>query len=144
MLALLGIGERLLHGRLRHADRARRSLNARRFEGLHQLPKAQPLDATEQILSLHLETIERDLVFFHSAIAENLYFGSPHACRRKWIVIGAARLLRQQHGEPAVAAFARIGAHEQRHQIGADGVRDPSLVAVDPVDIALSNRPRSD
>ena len=144
MLALLGIGQRLLHGRLRHADRPRRSLNARRLERLHQLPEAQPLDAAEQILSLHLETVERDLVFFHPAIAEDLDFGARNACGRKWIIIGAARLFRQQHGESAVAAFARIGAHEQRHQISAYRVRDPSLVAVDFVDVSVSDRPRSD
>src|SRR5262245_59735320 len=62
LLALLGVGERLLHGRLRHADRARRGLDARRLERLHQLPEAQPLDAAQQVLRLHLETVEGDLV----------------------------------------------------------------------------------
>src|SRR6516165_4168902 len=69
LLALLGIGEGLVHGRLRHADRARRGLDARRLEGLHELPKAQSLDAAEQVLRLHLETVEGDLVLLHAAIS---------------------------------------------------------------------------
>ena len=142
LLALLGVGEGLLHGRLRHADRARRGLDARRLKGLHELPKAQSLDAAEQVLRLHLETVEGDFVLLHAAIAEHLDLGTRHTRGRKRMVIRAARLLRQQHGEPAVAGFVWIGAHEQRHEIGAHGVRNPCLVAVDLVNIALSNRAR--
>ncbi len=77
--AVLRIVERLLHRRLRHADGARRGLDAGRFEGLHELLEAQPLDAAEQVLRLHLEAVEGDLVFLHAAIAEHLDLGAGHA-----------------------------------------------------------------
>ena len=83
--AALRIVERLLHRRLRDADRARRGLDARGFEGLHQLLEAQPLDAAEQVFRLHLEAVEGDLVFLHAAIAEHLDFGAGHALGRERI-----------------------------------------------------------
>ena len=79
--AFFGIAQRLLHRRLRHADGARRGLDARRLERLHQLLEALALDAAEQVLGLHLKAVEGDLVFLHAAIAEHLDFGAGHARR---------------------------------------------------------------
>ena len=101
--AVLRIVERLLHRRLRDADGARRGLDARRLEGLHQLLEAQALDAAEQVLRLHLEAVEGDLVFLHAAIAEHLDLGAGHARRRERILVVAARLLGEQHGQAAIA-----------------------------------------
>ena len=97
------VGERQLHRGLRDADGARRGLDARRLEGLHQLLEAEPLDAAEQILGLHLKAVEGDLVFLHAAIAEHLDLGAGHAGGRERILVGAARLLGEQHGEAAIA-----------------------------------------
>ena len=91
------------------------------LECLHELPKPEPLDAAEQVLRLDLEAVEGDLVFLHAAIAEHLDLGARHAGSRKWIFIRAARLFRQQHRQPAVTGLVRIGAHQQRHQVGAYG-----------------------
>ena len=140
--ARLPVGERLLHRRLRHADGAGRGLDARRFEGLHELLEAQPFDAAEQVFRLHFEAVEGDLVFLHAAIAEHLDLGAAHARRGEGIFVVAARLFREQHGEAAVAFFVRIGAHQQRHQVGAHRMGDPGLVAVDLVDIAFAYRAR--
>ena len=57
-------------------------------------------------------------------------------------VVVAARLLGEQHGEAAIALLVRIGAHQQRHQVGAHRMRDPGLVAVDLVDVAGAHRAR--
>ena len=53
-------------------------------------------------------------------------------------------IIEAQHGKPAMSGLAWIGTHEQRHQIGAHRMRDPSLVAVDLIDVALPHRPRLD
>ena len=47
----------------------------------HQLLEALALDAAEQVLGLHLEAVEGDLVFLHAAIAEHLDLGAGHAVR---------------------------------------------------------------
>src|SRR5262249_4013216 len=70
--AALRIVKRLLHGGLRNTDRTRSSLNARRFESLHELFEAEALDPAQQILGLHLEAVEGNLVLLHAAIAEHL------------------------------------------------------------------------
>ena len=41
-----------------------------------------------------------------------------------------------------MAGLLRIGAHQERHQIGAHRMRDPGLVAVNFIDIALAHRAR--
>ena len=74
--AALGIAHGGLHRGLRHADRARRGLDACRLEGRHQLLEALPLSAAEQVLGRDLEAVERDLVFLHAAIAEHLDLGA--------------------------------------------------------------------
>ena len=109
-------------------------------KGLHELLEAQPLDAAQQVFRLHLETVEGDLVFLHAAIAEHLDLGAAHAFCRERIFVGAARLFGEQHGQAAMAGFLRIGAHQQRHQVGAHRMGDPGLVAVDLVDVALAHR----
>ena len=110
------------------------------FEGLHELLEAEPFDAAEQVFRLHLETVEGDLVFLHAAIAEHLDLGAGHAVCREGIGVVAARLLGEQHGQAAVARLLRIGAYQQRHQVGANRMGDPGLVAVDLVDVALAHR----
>ncbi len=121
---------------------ARRGLDARGFESRHQLLEAKPFDAAEKILGFHDEAVECDLVFLHAAIAEHLDLGAGHAGDRKRSLVATARLFREQHGKAAIAFLRRIGANEQRHQIGAHRMSDPGLVAVNLVDIALAHRAR--
>ena len=52
----------------------------------------------------------------------------------------AARLFGEEHRQALVAALVRIGAHEQRHQVGAHRVGDPGLGAVDDVAVAVAGR----
>ena len=40
-----------------------------------------------------------------------------------------------------MTGLARIGAHQERHQVGAHGMGDPGLVAVDLIDVAVTHRP---
>src|SRR6185437_7422566 len=142
--ATVRVVERPLHRCLRHADGARRRLDTRRFERLHELLKAQPLNAAEQVLRLHLEAVESDLVFFHAAIAEHLDLGAGHSSHRKRIVVVAARLLGKQHRQTAMTGLPRVGTHQKRHHVGTHRVRNPGLVAIDLVDIALAYRPGRD
>ena len=107
---------------------------------VHQLLEALALDAAEQVFGLHFEAVERDLVFLHAAIAQHLDLGAGHAGDRERVAVIAARLLGQQHGQPAIAGLRRIGAHQERHQIGADRMGDPGLVAKDLVDVAVTHR----
>jgi hypothetical protein len=43
-------------------------------------------------------TVEADLELLHAAIADHLDLAPRHAGRRERIVVGAARLLGEQHG----------------------------------------------
>jgi hypothetical protein len=97
--ALPGILQPEVERVLGHAHGARRGLDARGLEGLHQLLEALALDAAEQVLGLDLEILEADFVFLHAAIAQHLDLAAGHALRGKRIVVRAARLFREEHGE---------------------------------------------
>src|SRR5262245_54510941 len=75
-------------------------------------------------------------------VAQDLDLATRHALGRERIGVGTARLLRQQHGEALVAGLLGVGAHQQRHQVGADGVGDPGLLSCHPVSVALAYGPR--
>ena len=65
----------------------------------------------------------------------------PLAGKRVGVV--AARLLGQQHRQAPVAGLVRIGARQQRHQVGAHRMGDPGLGAVDDIIIAVADRARA-
>src|SRR5690606_39194991 len=67
------------HRILRNAERAGRRLDAGALEGLHELLEAITLLAAEQVFRLHLEIIEAELIFLHTAIAEHLDLAAGHA-----------------------------------------------------------------
>ncbi len=67
------------------------------------------LGAAEQILGLHLETVEAQLVFLHAAIAEHADLAAAHAGGREGIGVGAARLLGEEHREAAIVRRVGIG-----------------------------------
>src|SRR5690606_7595688 len=69
--AFLSVFEAEFESRLRDADGARRRLDARGFEGLHELLEALALLAAEKIFRLHLEIVEAKLELLHAAIAEH-------------------------------------------------------------------------
>ena len=114
------------------------------FECLHELFETQPLDPAEQVFGLHLETVECNLVLLHAAIAEHFNLGAGHPFCRKRIPVVATRFLGKQHRQTAMAGLFRIGAHKKRHQIGANRMGDPCLVAINSVDVALAHRARFD
>src|SRR5215510_7078183 len=101
----LRILKRLLHGGLRDTDRSRGSLNARRFESLHELFEAEAFDPAEQILGLHLEAVEGDFVLLHAAIAEHFNLGSAHSLCWKRALVIATRLFGEKHRETAMPGF---------------------------------------
>src|SRR5262249_3411025 len=49
----------------------------------------------------------------------------------------AARLLGEEHAEPGITPLTGIGAREQGHQIGAAGVCNPGLRAIDAVNFTI-------
>ena len=63
----------------RHADSARRGLDARGFESRHELLEAEPFDAAQRDTPSSDEAVEGDLVFLHAAIAKHLDLGARHA-----------------------------------------------------------------
>ena len=132
LAALCGIGQREIEGVPGDADGARRGLDARAFEGLHQLLEALPFLAAQQSVLRHRETFEAERIFAHPAIAEHLDLLARKTFVGEWIGFGAARLFGEQHGEAAIAGRVGIGAHQHGHQIGARGMGDPGLGAVDP------------
>src|SRR6185436_10514945 len=95
--------------RLRDADGTCCRLNSGGLERLHQLLEPEALGPAEQILRLHLEAVEGNLVFLHAAIAEHLDLGPAHAFRWEWILVVAAGLFGKQHRQPAMAALLGIG-----------------------------------
>ena len=65
--------------------------------------KPSPSTPPRRPAAWHLEAVEADLEFLHAAIAEHPDFGARHAGRRERLLVGAARLLGEQHGKPVVA-----------------------------------------
>src|SRR5215467_11732326 len=98
----LRVVERLLHGSLRDTNRSRGSLNARRFESLHELFEAEALDSTQQILGLHLEAVEGNFVLLHAAITEHFDLGPAHSLCWKRALVIATRLFGKKHRETAM------------------------------------------
>ncbi len=94
----------------------------------------------EQIVGGHFEPVESDLIFLHAAIAEHADLAAAHAFGRENFRGRAARLLREKHRKSAIARHIGVGAHQKRHHIGACRVRDPGLVAVDLVNVAILHR----
>src|SRR5690606_30101273 len=101
--AFLSVFEAEFESRLRDADGARRRLDARGFEGLHELLEALALLAAEKIFRLHLEIVEAKLELLHAAIAEHADLAAGHALRGERISLAAARLLGEHHRQPPVA-----------------------------------------
>jgi hypothetical protein len=138
LLALLRIGQRLLHRRLRHADRARRGLDARRFEGLHQLPEAEPSTPPSRFSALPRSRRRRSRIL-HAAIAEHLDLGARHAGAGKRISSVPRGFSASSIDSPRWPGSFGLVRTSKRHQVGAHGMRDPGLVAVDLVDVALAH-----
>ena len=113
--ALLGVAQGQIHRALGDADAAGGGLDARQFEGLHQLLEALALLAAEQIFGRNDETVEADLEFLHAAVAEHFDLAARHAGDRERIGRVAARLFGEQHRQALVARLRRIGAGEQGH-----------------------------
>ena len=110
------------------------------FESLHELLETLSLLAAEQRVGRYPEAVEGDFVFLHPAIAEHLDLAPRHALGRERVGVGSARLLGEQHREPPVALFVRVGADKQGHQVGPHRMGDPGLVSVDDVAVVLAHR----
>ena len=89
------------------------------------------------------KSVEGDFIFLHAAIAEHFDLAAGHALGREGVGVVAARLFRQQHGQALVAGLVGIGAGQKRHQVGADRMGDPGLVAVDDIFVALPHGARA-
>ncbi len=139
-MRLCGVGETELQRVLGDADGARRGLDARQLEGLHQLPEALTLRSAEQVFRRHGEGIEPDLKFLETAIAEHLDLAAAHARGREGLGVGAARFLGDEQGKTTVPVLLGAGAGEQRHDVGAHRMGDPGLVAGDEIARAVPDR----
>ena len=104
------------------------------------MAKAHAFDFAEQVCSRNLELIKADLVFLHATIADHLDLAARHAFCRERIVIVAAWLFREKHGEAGEIVRGRVRACEHRHQVRTDGVGDPGLVTGDLVGVAILDR----
>ncbi len=93
---VLRIGQRRVEGALGNADGAGRSLDSGTFEGGHKLLEALPLDPAKEACGRHLETVERERVFLHAAIAEHRNFTARETVYRERVVLGAAGLFSEQ------------------------------------------------
>ena len=81
----LGVAQAEFERVLRHADGARRGLDARALEGGHELLEALTLPFAQKVGGGHLEAVEADLVFLHTAIAQHSDLAAAHALGREWI-----------------------------------------------------------
>src|SRR5438445_6618463 len=70
-----------------------------------ELLEAVAFDAAEQVLRLHLEAVEGDLVFLHAAIAEHLDLGARHAGRRDRGADRKSTRLNSSHANISYAVF---------------------------------------
>jgi hypothetical protein len=129
--AVPGVGKPEFERVLGDAHGAAGGLDAGGLKRLHELLEALALDTAEQPVGRHLESLEADLVFLHAAVAQHLDLGARHALDGERVGVAAAGLGRQQHGQAAVSALARVGAHQHGHQVGADRMGDPGLVTSD-------------
>ena len=137
--AVLGVAQAEFERVLRHADGAGRGLDTGALEGRHELLEALPLFLAQQVSGRHLEPVEADLVFLHAAIAQHPDLAAAHALGGERLGVGAARLLREEHRQALIAGLGGIAARQQGHDIGARGVGDPGLVAVDLIRVALEH-----
>src|SRR6185295_8178856 len=85
--AINRIGKPKIEGVLGNADGAGGGLDARRFEGPHQLLESLAFDAAEKAAHRHFEILEANLVFLHAAIAEDSDLAAAHAVGGKGIVV---------------------------------------------------------
>ena len=131
LFAFLGILQRRVKGSLRHADRARRGLNARRLVDAHQLVEAAPLHPADQVLGRHLEILEVEAERLHAVVAD----GGNRRTGELWRDELIARcLLHHEHRQPLVAlADIGIGTRQHGHDMGAVGEGDPRLGAVEQI-----------
>src|SRR5262249_51533277 len=85
---------------------------------------------SDQILNRHFNVVERDLVgdIAHhvTVLTYDLKTGRIH--------------IDDENREPAARALLGIGGGDQLEEIGALGVRDETLIAVDEVVVAVANR----
>ena len=137
---LPGVAERRFERAARHADRARRGLDARRLEGRHQLLEAAALDAAEQAVARHREAVERQRVLLHAAVPEHRDLAARQPRHRERLGGAAAGLLGEQDGQTAMARLARIGAAQDGHQVGARGMGDPGLGPGQAIALAITYR----
>ena len=139
--ALQRISQPFLQRRLRHPDGARGGLDARTFEGLHQLLEALPLFPAQQVCCGHAQAVEGQLVLLHAAVAQHLDLAAGDALVGKGVFLCPRGLFRQKHAQAPPVGAVGIGARQERHDIGAGSVRDPGLAAGDHVILALAHRP---
>ena len=131
LLAILGILHADIHRGLSDTDGARGGLDAGALEGFHELLEALALFPAQQVFTLHFEIVKVDGVFLHAAIAEHLDLTTRDTRILPRCLIRAGRLFREEHGQAAMVRRVRDGAGQNGHHMGARGVGDPRLVAVD-------------
>src|SRR5262245_22461248 len=129
--ALLRVFADHLEATLRDAETVRRLVHAVAGNPGLRFTHALPFLA-DQIFGRHFHVIERDLV---GDVAHHV---TVLAHDRETLRIHVD----DEHREPAPRAFLRIGCGHELQKVGALGMRDETLVAVDDVVVALTDGTR--
>ena len=137
MFAVCGVLHTQIQCALGHTNGAGGGLDARRFEGLHQLLKPFALFSTQQVFAFDMEIVEGQLIFLHPAISQNFYFTAGHSGCGEGHRVGAGGFFGQKHRQAAMVGAVGVCARQKGHNMGAGRVGDPSFIARDAVIIAV-------
>ena len=140
MLAVDCILHRDIKRGLCDANGAGSSLDARGFKGFHQLLETFALFATQQVLTVHFETIKRKFVFFHAAITKHFDFAACHPVGREGVGVVAGGLFSKKHRQTFIVRCVRVSARKQRHHMGSCSVGNPGFVACDRIVFSVFDR----
>ena len=122
-LPLLGVPQRILQRGRRHAERARRDLNASGLKAFHHLRETLARLAAEDRRRGHAAVVERQLAGLDALVAQ---LGQIPRHRQPWPV------LHEHHRDALVLGRGRrVGLAQQRDQTRPAGVADPRLGTVD-------------
>ena len=125
----------LLERGLRHADRARRDVDASGLEARHDVTEAAPLDAPHEVRGGHGKALEDQLGGVHALVAE-LGDGLDDVETRR-------PLLHDEAGHaPVRRVGGGVGAREQGEGIALAAIGHEHLRARDEVVVALAARHR--
>ena len=112
MFAIHSVAIGQIKRRLRHTHGPRGCLNAGAFEGFHQLLKPFAGFPAQKVFPLHLKAIKGQLIFLHTAIAQDLNLTTGHAVTWEGNLFATGCFLGQEHREAFVIFCVWIRARQ--------------------------------